>query len=77
MKMEQKLELMQDNLAEVSNIIPLVVFSICSWNEGLNHLLFNMMPGSIPDYNTILDVHRDKVGSTTRLGNFTHFMCEL
>ncbi|XP_014661845.1 PREDICTED: exostosin-2-like [Priapulus caudatus] len=34
--------------------------SLPYWNEGLNHLLFNMMPGSIPDYNTALDVHRDK-----------------
>ncbi|KAG1676608.1 Exostosin-2 [Nymphon striatum] len=28
------------------------------WNGGENHLLFNMLPGSIPDYNTSLDVDR-------------------
>lgn len=27
-----------------------------SWNGGENHLIFNMVPGSVPDYNTVLDV---------------------
>ncbi len=30
------------------------------WNDGTNHLLFNMLPGSTPDYNTSLDVYHDK-----------------
>lgn len=30
------------------------------WNEGYNHLLFNMLPGSIPDFNTTLDVFCEK-----------------
>uniref|UniRef100_A0A8C9P7R7 Exostosin-2 n=1 Tax=Spermophilus dauricus TaxID=99837 RepID=A0A8C9P7R7_SPEDA len=30
------------------------------WDRGTNHLLFNMLPGSPPDYNTALDVPRDR-----------------
>lgn len=26
------------------------------WNDGENHLLFNMVPGGAPDYNTFIDV---------------------
>ena len=28
----------------------------CSWHDGENHLIFNMIPGSAPDYNTVIDV---------------------
>lgn len=43
-----------------------VTFSIISfytysrWNRGQNHLLFNMLPGSLPDFHTALDVDRGK-----------------
>ncbi|KAG8438370.1 hypothetical protein GDO86_008885 [Hymenochirus boettgeri] len=30
------------------------------WDRGTNHLLFNMIPGGPPDYNTALDVPRDR-----------------
>ncbi|KAK0133637.1 Exostosin-2 [Merluccius polli] len=30
------------------------------WDRGMNHLLFNMLPGGPPDYNTALDVPRDR-----------------
>ncbi|KAK0166479.1 hypothetical protein PV328_004899 [Microctonus aethiopoides] len=30
------------------------------WNGGENHLIFNMVPGSFPDYNTSLDVSLGK-----------------
>ncbi|XP_069821248.1 exostosin-2 [Dendropsophus ebraccatus] len=30
------------------------------WARGTNHLLFNMLPGGPPDYNTALDVPRDR-----------------
>ena len=34
--------------------------SLPHWNEGTNHLLFNMLPGSAPQYHTTLDVDRNK-----------------
>jgi len=37
-----------------------VLASLPRWNDGVNHLLFNMLPGTLPDYNTTLDVIRDK-----------------
>ncbi|XP_077999813.1 exostosin-2-like [Glandiceps talaboti] len=37
-----------------------VLAQLSRWNDGRNHLLFNMLPGSVPDYNTALDVHRGK-----------------
>ncbi|XP_011872758.1 PREDICTED: exostosin-2 isoform X2 [Vollenhovia emeryi] len=39
-------------LQEVSQALRSLPF----WNKGENHLIFNMVPGSAPDYNTVLDV---------------------
>ncbi|XP_076297502.1 exostosin glycosyltransferase sotv isoform X2 [Lasioglossum baleicum] len=39
-------------LHEVSKALKALPF----WNNGENHLIFNMVPGSVPDYNTIIDV---------------------
>lgn len=36
------------------------LFSLMRWDKGMNHLLFNMLPGGPPDYNTALDVPRDR-----------------
>ncbi|XP_034476755.1 exostosin-2 [Drosophila innubila] len=33
--------------------------SLNFWDSGENHLIFNMLPGSAPTYNTILDVNID------------------
>ncbi|KAJ8396673.1 hypothetical protein AAFF_G00015110 [Aldrovandia affinis] len=33
---------------------------LARWDRGMNHLLFNMLPGGPPDYNTALDVPRDR-----------------
>ncbi|KAK3595238.1 hypothetical protein CHS0354_021555 [Potamilus streckersoni] len=33
-----------------------VLASLPSWNDGSNHILFNMLPGSVPDYSTVLEV---------------------
>ncbi|XP_026466226.1 exostosin-2-like [Ctenocephalides felis] len=30
--------------------------SLSHWNDGENHLIFNMVPGSSPEYNTVLDL---------------------
>ncbi len=30
------------------------------WRDGTNHLVFNMLPGSTPDFNTTLDVATDR-----------------
>lgn len=39
-------------LQEVSQALRSLPF----WNNGENHLIFNMVPGSVPDYNTVIDV---------------------
>ncbi|XP_011163713.1 exostosin-2 isoform X1 [Solenopsis invicta] len=39
-------------LQEVSQALRTLPF----WNKGENHLIFNMVPGNVPDYNTIIDV---------------------
>ena len=30
------------------------------WNDGTNHLLFNMLPGTTPEYTATLDVNVGK-----------------
>lgn len=37
-----------------------ILASLPSWENGRNHLLFNMLPGGAPDYNSTLDVATDK-----------------
>lgn len=32
------------------------MFLSFSWNDGQNHLLFNMVPGTAPDYKTVVDL---------------------
>ncbi|KAL6264520.1 hypothetical protein P5V15_004628 [Pogonomyrmex californicus] len=39
-------------LQEVSKVLRTLPY----WNKGENHLIFNMVPGSVPDYNTVIDV---------------------
>lgn len=41
-------------------VIELLCVMLSSWNDGANHLLFNMMPGVAPDYDTSLGVARDR-----------------
>ena len=31
-----------------------------SWENGENHLIFNFLPGTRPDYSTVLDVNTDR-----------------
>jgi len=37
--------------------IKLMVFR---WNDGTNHVVFNMLPGSVPDYSTVIEVDTGK-----------------
>ncbi|XP_066600643.1 exostosin-2 [Prorops nasuta] len=39
-------------IQEVSQALNILNF----WNNGENHLIFNMVPGGVPDYNPVLDV---------------------
>ncbi|XP_012254638.2 exostosin-2 [Athalia rosae] len=39
-------------IKEVSQALKSLEF----WKDGENHLIFNMVPGSVPDYNTLIDV---------------------
>ncbi|KAL5009577.1 hypothetical protein ScPMuIL_011882 [Solemya velum] len=43
-------------LGEASQILQ----SLPWWNDGTNHLLFNMLPGTAPDYSTVLEVGTGK-----------------
>uniref|UniRef100_T1JB76 Exostosin-2 n=1 Tax=Strigamia maritima TaxID=126957 RepID=T1JB76_STRMM len=42
-----------ENAAKVLRWLPF-------WHHGVNHVIFNMLPGTIPDFNTSLDVPHDK-----------------
>ena len=37
-----------------------VLAALPYWNDGTNHLLFNMLPGTAPEYNSTLDVQRNR-----------------
>lgn len=39
-----------------SNLVEQALNSLSTWNNGENHLLFNMLPGSSPDFNTVVDL---------------------
>lgn len=43
-----------------SQQIAQVLAALPYWNEGTNHLLFNMLPGNAPDYHTSLQLDRDR-----------------
>ncbi|GBM08419.1 Exostosin-2 [Araneus ventricosus] len=53
------LDLLNQNnvrLKETSQILS----SLPYWNSGTNHLLFNFLPGSVPDYNPVLEIDLDR-----------------
>ncbi|KAK3099014.1 hypothetical protein FSP39_025286 [Pinctada imbricata] len=43
----------QDEIGQLYALLPW-------WNSGTNHLIFNMLPGSMPDYSTVLEVNTGK-----------------
>ncbi|GIX96492.1 hypothetical protein CEXT_261751 [Caerostris extrusa] len=53
------LDLLNQNnvrLKETSQILS----SLPYWNAGTNHLLFNFLPGSVPEYNAVLEVNLNR-----------------
>lgn len=59
----------QNNLKirEVSQIL----YNLPYWNQGSNHLLFNIIAGTPPDFNTVIDVSHDK--AMVAGGGFSHW----
>lgn len=45
-------------LKDTVHLNDLILFN--SWNNGENHLIFNMLPGQPPNYNTVLDLDTGK-----------------
>ncbi|XP_055684068.1 exostosin-2 [Lutzomyia longipalpis] len=43
-----------------TSLVAKALASLPYWEGGENHILFNMIPGSSPDYNTVLDVNTDR-----------------
>ena len=51
----------EENVASVGICLRKHGMFVYSWKDGgRNHLLFNMLPGGPPDYNSSLDVATDK-----------------
>ncbi|KAG4078176.1 hypothetical protein HA402_002228 [Bradysia odoriphaga] len=42
------------------NLVAKALASLQYWDNGENHLLFNMVPGTSPEYSTIMDVNTDR-----------------
>ncbi|KAB0370685.1 hypothetical protein FD755_017094 [Muntiacus reevesi] len=53
------LDLLNQNALRVKETAQALA-QLSRWDRGTNHLLFNMLPGGPPDYNTALDVPRDR-----------------
>lgn len=49
------IDLLNQNLIDKS-LVGKALASLDYWNNGRNHLLFNMLPGESPDYSTVTDV---------------------
>ena len=41
------------------DLVNKALVSLEYWNDGKNHVLFNMLPGSYPNFNTVLDANTD------------------
>ncbi|XP_039259213.2 exostosin-2-like [Styela clava] len=63
-------DLLNQNNLNVKDVAQ-VLSSLPYWNEGANHILFNMVPGSYPEFNTVLDVPHEK--AIIAGGGFSHW----
>ncbi|XP_030372262.1 exostosin-2 [Scaptodrosophila lebanonensis] len=52
------LDLLNQNIFE-KNLAGAALATLNFWDRGENHILFNMLPGSAPEYNTVLDINTD------------------
>ncbi|XP_059618949.1 exostosin-2 [Phlebotomus argentipes] len=43
-----------------TSLVAKALASLPYWENGENHILFNMIPGTAPEYNTVLDVNTDR-----------------
>nr|CAB3244014.1 exostosin-2-like [Phallusia mammillata] len=64
------IDLLNQNGLDVSKIGRLLA-SLPHWNHGKNHVLFNMLPGSAPEFSTSLDVMHGK--AIVAGGGFSHW----
>ncbi|KAJ6637227.1 Exostosin-2 [Pseudolycoriella hygida] len=53
------IDTLNQNLIQ-TNLVAKALASLQYWENGENHLLFNMVPGISPDYNTVMDVNTDR-----------------
>ncbi|XP_058832930.1 exostosin-2 [Topomyia yanbarensis] len=53
------LDTLNQNRIDV-NLVGKALASLPYWENGENHILFNFIPGTAPDYNTVLDVNTDR-----------------
>ncbi|EDS37928.1 exostosin-2 [Culex quinquefasciatus] len=53
------LDTLNQNRIDV-NLVGKALASLPYWENGENHLLFNFIAGTAPDYNTVLDVNSDR-----------------
>ena len=64
------IDLLNQNGLNVQGI-SLALASLPYWNHGSNNLLFNMLPGRVPDFSTTLDMSCDK--AIIAGGGFSHW----
>uniref|UniRef100_A0A1A9WW32 Exostosin-2 n=1 Tax=Glossina brevipalpis TaxID=37001 RepID=A0A1A9WW32_9MUSC len=53
------IDLLNQNKIQPS-LVNKALASLEYWNDGQNHLLFNMLPGTNPSYNRVIDVNTDQ-----------------
>jgi len=52
------LDLLNQNVFD-KHLAGAALASLDFWDRGANHIIFNMLPGGAPSYNTVLDVNTD------------------